>query len=172
MTKTNKNEITLNLEKSLRRSISKMGVFICPEVTIKDKYSDYGRVDYLTIDTSNIVRCYEVKSSVADFKSKAKWTFTGHYNYFCMPREVFDKVKDEIPTHVGVYVYGSCVKRPKKQKVSEEMLTMTRMSMIRSLSRDADKLYKLDNPRVIEQYESTIERLRRENYRLKRGINK
>lgn len=170
MSKTNKNELTQKLESAIRRATSKVGTFSCAEVTIgfNDSYTTKnGRVDFLTMDTKNIVRCYEVKSSVADFRSKAKWTFVGHYNYFVMDQDTFDKVKDEVPSHVGVYVFGTCVKKPKKQQVSDEMLTTIRMSMIRSLSRDVDKLYKLENPRIIEQYESTIARLRNENYKLR-----
>ena len=163
--KTNKSEITLNLENAVRRNISKVGTFICPEVTLGFGGSE--RVDILSIDTKNIVRCYEVKSSVVDFRSKAKWTFIGHYNYFVMPEDVYEKVKSEVPSHVGVYVYGTCVKKPKKQKVSAEMLQTVMMSMIRSLSRDAEKLYKSKNPRIIEQYESQITRLRNENHKLR-----
>lgn len=168
MTKTNKNEITQKLESAIRRATSKIGVFQCYEVKIGFDYDNlYGRVDFLTIDTKNIVRCYEVKSSVSDFRSKAKWTFVGHYNYFVMTDEVYQIVKNEIPNHVGVYVFGTCVKRPKKQSVTEDMLTLIRMSMIRSLSRDVDKLFKMENPRLIERYESTITRLQNEIYDLK-----
>lgn len=168
MNKTNKGETTIKLEQAIRRCTSKVGVFSCFEVKIGFDYDNlYGRVDFLTMDTKNIVRCYEVKSSVADFRSKAKWTFVGHYNYFVLDSDTWEKVKDEVPNHVGVYVFGTCVKKPKKQQVSEEMLTTIRMSMIRSLSRDVDKLYKLENPRIIEQYESTIARLRNENYKLR-----
>jgi len=170
MSKTNKNEVTLNLEKQLRRNISKMGTFICPEVTIGfNDASKHGRVDILTIDTKGIARCYEVKSSVEDFKSKAKWSFVGHYNYFVCNSETYEQIKDDIPNGIGVYVDGYCKKKPKKQQVSDDMYKTILMSMIRSLSRDTDKLYKLDNPRAIEQYESTIERLRRENYRLRKN---
>lgn len=166
--KTNKNELTQKLESAIRRATSKVGVFSCFEVKIGFDYDNlHGRVDFITIDTKNIVRCYEVKSSVSDFRSKAKWTFVGHYNYFVLDSDTWEKVKDEVPKHVGVYVFGTCVKKPKKQTVTEEMLTTIRMSMIRSLSRDVDKLYKLENPRIIEQYESTIARLRNENYNLR-----
>lgn len=168
MNKTNKNELTQKLELAIRRATSKVGVFQCYEVKIGFDYENkYGRVDFLTIDTKNIVRCYEIKSSVSDFRSKAKWTFVGDYNYFVMDQDTFDKVKDEIPRHVGVYIFGQCVKRPKKQIVTDNTLSLIKMSMIRSLSRDVDKLYKLENPRIIEQYESTITRLRNENYKLR-----
>lgn len=50
-------------------------------------------------------RCYEVKSSKADFYSKHKWSFIGHYNYFVMPEELYDIVKQDIPKGIGCYVY-------------------------------------------------------------------
>ena len=165
--KTNKNDTTLALEQQLRRNISKVGVFICGEVTIGFNQKKPERVDILSIDTKGIIRCYEVKSSVSDFRSKAKWTFIGHYNYFCMPEDIYEKVKTEIPSHVGVYVYGTCVKKPKKQEVPQEMLQTVMMSMIRSLSRDAEKLHKSENPRIIEQYETQITRLKNENHKLR-----
>lgn len=166
--KTNKNELTQKLEEAIRRVTYKVGTFRCLEVKIGFDYNnEHGRVDYLTIDTKNIIRCYEVKSSVSDFRSKAKWTFVGHYNYFVLDQDTWDKVKDEVPPHVGVYVFGACVKKPKKQQVSDEMINLIQMSMIRSLSRDSDKLYKTKNPRIIEQYETRITNLQNENYKLR-----
>jgi len=145
-----------------------MGTFVCAECTIGFNGNDYGRVDMVSIDTKSIVRCYEVKSCVSDFRSKSKWTFVGHYNYFVMPSETYEIVKEEIPKHIGVYVDGTCIKKPKKQIVTDNIMNIIQMSMIRSLSRDADKLHKLDNPRVIEQYETKITRLQNENYRLRK----
>ena len=67
----------------------------------------YGRerVDYMSMDTKEIFRCYELKISKSDFYSKAAHTFLGHYNYYVMPYEVFIQVVDDIPEHVGVYIY-------------------------------------------------------------------
>lgn len=48
--------------------------------------------------------CYEVKSSVEDFHSKNGHNFIGDYNYYIMPEEVFEKVENEIPYYVGVFV--------------------------------------------------------------------
>lgn len=64
------------------------------------------RVDYITYDTKGIWRCYEIKVSKSDFHSKAKKTFVGHYNYFVLTRELYDEVKEEIPNHIGAYVWG------------------------------------------------------------------
>lgn len=173
MAKTNKNELTQKLEEAIRRATYKVGTFRCMEVKIGFDYDNaYGRVDYLTIDTKNIIRCYEVKSSVSDFRSKAKWTFVGHYNYFVLDSDTWEKVKGEVPNHVGVYVFGTCVKKPKKQQVSDEMINLVQMSMIRSLSRDSDKLYKTKNPRIIEQYETRITNLQNENYNLQGEVSR
>ena len=47
--------------------------------------------------------CYEIKSSVEDFRSKNGHNFIGDYNYYVMPSEVYQKVSAEIPFGVGVY---------------------------------------------------------------------
>ena len=52
----------------------------------------------------NIINCYEIKQSVQDFKSKNKLSFFGNKNYFVMPYSLYEKVKDEIPAKIGVYV--------------------------------------------------------------------
>lgn len=48
--------------------------------------------------------CYEVKSSVEDFNSKNGHNFLGDFNYYVMPEDVYEKVKNKIPYKVGVYV--------------------------------------------------------------------
>ncbi len=133
-----KSSLTEKLEKKIYKNTKKQGVFGCFEVTIGWFGSE--RVDYLTYDTKGIWRCYEIKSTLADFKNKnAKITFVGHYNYYVMPQELYDAVKDEIPKHVGVYTESNyCCKKAKKQElgVDEEIL---KNSLIRSLSREVDK---------------------------------
>ena len=116
-----KSELTKKLEKDIYFSIHKQGVFCCFEVTI----GWYGkeRVDMLSYDTKGIFRCFEIKSSVSDFYSKAKKTFLGHYNYFVLTKEVYDKVKEDIPSYVGVYINGVCVKKAKKQSVDKDTIS-------------------------------------------------
>lgn len=46
--------------------------------------------------------CIELKQSVNDFHSKAKLTFLGNRNYYAMPYDIYEKVKDEIPKEIGV----------------------------------------------------------------------
>lgn len=48
--------------------------------------------------------CFEIKSSVEDFRSKNGHNLIGDFNYYVMPAPVYDAVKDEIPWSVGVLV--------------------------------------------------------------------
>lgn len=148
-----KSELTKELEYEIWRVTHKPGVFCCYEVTI-GWFGDQ-RVDYLTYDTKGIFRCYEIKVSKSDFHSKSHVTFVGHYNYYVMPQELYDQVKDEIPAHIGVYVGGSCVKKAKKQplKVDEQVL---KDSLIRSLSREVEKHIKSRSPHLIDNLERQI----------------
>ena len=150
-----KTTLTAELERNIYSATKKQGVFGCFEVTIG--WFGNERVDYLTFDTKGIWRCYEVKVSVADFRSKAKKTFCGHFNYYVLTQELYDKVKDEIPSHIGVYVHGFCAKRAKKQEliVDEQVL---KDSFIRSLSREVDKGIKSNNPDVINNMNRRIKR--------------
>ncbi len=83
-----KTELTLTLEREIWRATNKQGVFGCFEVTIG--WFGNERVDYLTYDTKGTWRCYEIKISKTDFRSKAKNTFIGHYNYYVMPQELYE----------------------------------------------------------------------------------
>ena len=163
MAKTKKTE---QLEEVIWKVTSKMGVFGCFEVTIG--WWGKERVDYITYDTNGTWRCYEIKVSKADFYSKANKTFVGHYNYFVLPsKELYEEVKEDIPKHIGVYVNYRMVKRPKRQElqVDEQIL---KDSMIRSLYREAEKLFKSDDPKVIENYNRRINRLTEENQKLRK----
>lgn len=97
-----KTDLTKTLEHLLERKFDTRKDFYAFEVTI----GWYGNeiVDCLCYNCNREVLCYEVKSSVSDFRSKSKWTFVGHKNYFVMPYSVYIQVKDEIPEKVGVFV--------------------------------------------------------------------
>lgn len=115
----------------------------------------------MTYDTKGIFRCYEIKVSKADFHSKACNTFVGHFNYYVMPAELYEKVISEIPSHIGVYVNGSCYKNPKKQQPTVDIQTL-KNSMIRSLSREVEKHIKSSNPHIVDRLNQMINRLERE----------
>ncbi|MBE7114313.1 hypothetical protein FT641_19165 [Bacillus paranthracis] len=161
-----KTELTSEMERQIYTATKKKGVFACFEVTIG--WFGKERVDYITYDTKGIWRCYEVKVSLADFRSKANKTFCGHFNYYVMPEELYEKVKDEIPKHIGVYLGGTLVKRARKQvlTVDEQVL---KDSLIRSLYREADKTIRSKNPAVVDSLQRQLrnERKQKEEYRRK-----
>lgn len=71
-------------------------------------------------------RCYEIKTSKADFYSKHKLTFEGDYNYFVMPEELFDIVSKDIPKGVGCYVYNKTTRTFRViKKASRKKLRMS-----------------------------------------------
>ena len=152
----NKTELTHKLERELWKHTKKRGTFGCFEVTI----GWYGkeRVDYLTYKTKGIFRCYEVKVSKSDFYSNNKVSFVGHYNYYVMPIELYDQVKEDIDVNIGVFTFDgkklSSMKRSKRQElgVCEQVL---KDSMIRSLYRESEKV--ISNNDTLE-----IEKLRKE----------
>ncbi|MHA2856908.1 hypothetical protein ACXZ7E_23105 [Paenibacillus lautus] len=154
-----KTDLTLQLERQIYGATNKMGTFGCFEVTI----GWYGqeRVDYLTYDTKGIWRCYEIKVSKADFYSKAKKTFIGHLNYYVMPHELFNVVKEDIPSHIGVYAGSYSLKKAKRQSlgIDEQVL---KDSMIRSLAREAGKLMKSENPDFVNRMNRMINREQKE----------
>lgn len=137
---------------------------MCFEVTI----GWYGKelVDCLSYDTNGVWRCYEIKVSKADFHSKAKKTFCGHYNYYVLTSDLYNEVKDEIPNHIGVYVGGDLVKKAKKQKLSVDEQIL-KDSMIRSLYRESEKILKSEEPTIVESLNRQLnyqKRLYREYY--------
>ena len=152
----NKNELTHKLENQLWKHTKKRGTFGCFEVTIGWRGKE--RVDYLTYDTKDIFRCYEVKVSKSDFYSTNRISFLGNYNYYVMPIELYEQVEEDIEGYVGVYISKEgkliSVKRAKRQqlKVEKEIL---KDSMIRSLYRESEKV--ISNKDVLE-----IEKLRKE----------
>ncbi len=165
-----KTEETIKLENAIWKATAKQGVFGCFEVTI-GWFGDE-RVDYMTYDTKGIWRCFEIKVSKSDFYSKAKKTFIGHFNYFVLPsKELYEDVKDDIPKHIGVYICGGYSKKTKKQvlQVDEQVL---KNSLIRSLSRETTKLYKSENPRVMEQHNRRVKRLEDDARRYREELQK
>lgn len=152
-----KSDETLKLEQQLWNHTKKRGTFSCYEVTI----GWYGkeRVDYISYNTEGIWRCYEIKASTSDFNSPAKVSFLGHYNYYVMPEAVFEEVKEQIPSHIGVYIpkgkaLGSA-KNAKRQAlgVDEEIL---KNSMIRSLYRESERIIDSNDKSLMEKLSSRL----------------
>ena len=123
-------------------------IYWAKEVTFDYRTDHSVRVDYMKFKpVNNTVGgiekgdffCFEIKSSVEDFRSANGHNFIGDYNYYVMPFEVFEKVKYDIPYGVGVYCPDSMglssvkkAKRMDRKRPVSEMLLM----MFRSASRD------------------------------------
>lgn len=126
-------------------------IYWAREVTFDYRTNHKVRVDFMQFKPVNNsiggiehgdFYCFEVKSSVEDFHSKNGHNFLGDYNYYVMPEEVYQKVKDEIPYDIGVYrpEYGALIsekraRRKNRDRSVAEMLLM----MFRSAAREIRK---------------------------------
>lgn len=101
-----KTPLTLAIEETLYTYCREKGEVVVEEVGMP---ADLGIVDTLSLrilpDQTYEWRCFELKVSKSDFRSHAKLSFVGHYNYFVLPEALYLQVQQEIPDHVGVLVY-------------------------------------------------------------------
>lgn len=156
-----KSNITKEIEKQIYyRFNDKYGrgitcVFECPIGATYEQ--EYGIVDAISFNQcKDNFTCFEIKVSVADFHSKAKKTFVGNNNYYAMPLELYEKVKEEIPKGIGCYVlyrskysgfyYLECVKKSKRKPLKIDK-TILLSNMLRS-ARNKTSLSLLTEDRV------------------------
>lgn len=155
----NRSEITALLSLSTQKYINPHNdtrIYWAREVTFDNGTSTKCRVDFMKFKpVNNTVSgiekgdfyCYEVKSSVEDFRSKNGHNFLGDYNYYVMPEEVFEKVKNQIPYYVGVFVpdgkhyrgewYDLKSVKKAKRKDRERPVSEMLLMMFRSANREA-----------------------------------
>lgn len=150
---SNRKEITEMLSLAIEKHINQNNdprIYWAKEVTFDYDTNHAVRVDFMRFKpVNNTVSgiekgdfyCYEVKSSVEDFHSKNGHNFLGDYNYYVMPEDVFEKVMNEIPYYVGVFVpdgkhysgewyelksVKKAKRKDRKRPVSEMLLMMFR----------------------------------------------
>lgn len=161
----NKTEVTHKLERQLWKYTKKRGTFGCFEVTIG--WGGKERVDYLTYNTKGIFRCYEIKASKSDFYSNNKVSFVGDYNYYVMPIELYNEVKEDIDSDIGVSASDgeklSSIKRAKKHEfgICKQIL---KDSMIRSLYRESEKIISNNDTLEIEKLRKELNKSKRKAY--------
>lgn len=112
-----KTALTLKQEELIYKAVNaeKIGLYSSFEVAVKEDHREY--IDFMTMDSNETIRCYEIKSSMEDFKSKAAKTFIGDYNYYVMPSDLYEKIKNELEWGVGVYITeGNTIKRIKNSR--------------------------------------------------------
>lgn len=134
-----KTEETLKLEQAIKEKYCTPWQFGIHEVTLG--IGGRERADFMTISTNDVVRCFEIKVSMSDLRSKAKLTFCGHYNYLVAPYDVAVEALKILPPEIGV-LYGDgldVLRNPAYMEVSPEMLSVIKSSLIRSMAREVRK---------------------------------
>lgn len=110
-----KTETTKRLEQLLANRFNKRNEFYVFECTI----GWYGKeiVDCIMYNCQRETYCYEIKQSKQDFHSKNRLTFIGNKNYFVMPYKLYQEVKNEIPTEIGVLVAVDRIEQKKEEEI-------------------------------------------------------
>lgn len=171
-----KRKETLEIENILHSMCEKKRIYGCEEVTIGFYNNGHGNevVDFCTMDSKGMLRCYEIKVTLEDLKSKAKKSWYGHYNYLFVTTKLYEKICENldeyIPEYVGVVVpYDASwsagiqvMKNPKKQDISKEQETMLKESMIRSMYYKMNKYKESSDTSVISKLRSELRKSEKE----------
>jgi hypothetical protein len=143
-----KREETLLIEQTLEQDTKERRIYGCEEITIGFYNQGLGNeiVDFMTMDSKGIIKCYEIKVTLPDLKSHAKKSFYGHYNYLCLTMELYDKIHESLPDYIsndiGVLVlredsrgrhYLENRRKARKHDLDNNTLNMLKESMIRSI---------------------------------------
>lgn len=135
-----KTDETKMLEEALHECQVKNGEYGCEEVTIGFKGQGKGDeiVDYMTMDSHDQFRCYEIKVTLSDLKSDNALSFYGDYNYLVVSKSLYlrNPVWDNhIPPYAGILCGAELqvVRQAKKRTVSETERQMLKSSLLRSV---------------------------------------
>ena len=145
-----KTPLTLDLEETLYAYCREKGEVVVEEVVMPD---DLGIVDTLSLrllsDKEYEWRCFELKVSKGDFRSHAKLSFVGHYNYFVLPESLYLQVEKEIPDHVGVLVYHGYA-NPEEQGLPGYLVSAKKARYQELQVNENELLYRLMNAQARE----------------------
>ena len=164
-----KTKNTILLEEALKKQTEKKRIYGCEEITIgfyKDRYGNE-IVDFMSLDFAGIIRCYEIKVSIQDFKSAAHKSWYGNYNYLVITSglwmEYKDYIKEILPTNIGIIIGEelSCVRKSKYQDIIHEQYQMLLKSMIRSMYYKMRKYYNANNMSKSREKEAEIRRIKK-----------
>lgn len=79
-----------------------------------------------------------------------------------MPKDLYEQVKDNVPSHIGVIIDGAySFKKAKRVEITIDEKIL-KDSLIRSLSRQADKLYKSNDPDRMDRMNNRAHKLEKE----------
>lgn len=172
-----KRKETIDLENALIQQTKEKRIYGCEEVTIgfdNGHYAGRGKeiVDFMTMDSKGIIKCYEIKVTLQDLKSNAKKSWFGHYNYLVVTQDLYTQIKDfkeYIPSHIGVLIgtTSSGIKAI-KQNISVDQEIMLKESLIRSIYFKLEKhrnAQALDTVRKLQSKLNKIQKERDEYYK-------
>ena len=126
-------------------------IYIASEVTFDYGSPDQCRVDYMRFKPLNNsvsgiekgdVFCYEIKSCPEDFASIHGHNLLGDYNYYVMPKETYEAVRDKLEYNAGVLCpEGDRLESVKKARRCDRKrpLTEVLLMMFRSANREICK---------------------------------
>lgn len=173
-----KRKETILLENALMKMCQEKRIYGCEEVTIGFHNSGFGNeiVDFITMDSKGIIKCYEIKVTIEDLKSKAKKSWYGNYNYLIVSEELYNKILDwdkYLPKNVGLIVGEKLksVKNAKKLDINKNTEVMLKESIIRSMFWKITKYKNANNLEKQKELQSEIRNLKKEKQDLyKRAI--
>lgn len=160
-----KTKETLEIEDQLRKMCRKKRLYGCEEVTIGFYNSGHGNeiCDFMTMDSKGVVKCYEIKVTLADLRSHAKKSWYGHYNYLVISPDLYKKIDDwgeEIPADIGIIVHYTSemesVRRAKKRELSVKDEIMVKESLIRSMYYKMDKYYRIADGSLLKEAKKAL----------------
>lgn len=141
-----KREETLMIERFLQEETHKKVLYGCEEVTIGFHNNGHGNeiVDFMSMDSKGIIKCYEIKISLQDLKSDAKKSWYGNYNYLVVTEKLYQEVTDWsvfLPAGTGLVLASEKTKgfslrsviKARKQNISAETSMMLKESLVRSI---------------------------------------
>lgn len=150
-------EITTELSAMLEKKINPHNdprIYWAKEVTFDYSTDHAVRVDYMRfVPVNNSISgiekgdcyCYEIKSSVKDFRSGHGLNFIGDYNYLVLPGIARALISLEIPLDVGIYIPEgnelTCIKKARRRDRTRPVSEILLM-MFRSANRDYRKAVK------------------------------
>ena len=164
-----KTKTTIELQDALINDTRQKRIYGCEEVTIGFQNSGRGHevADFMTMDSKGILRCYELKVTLQDLKSRAKKSWYGHYNYLVVNDKLYKKIEDWtlfVPEGVGILCGTSlsCRKKPSRKNIPQETETMLKESLIRSLYWKIEKYRDAANLEKKTELEKKIRELEKE----------
>lgn len=135
-----KTKMTTALEDALDEKCRNAGEYGCREVTIGFAHDGHGDeiVDYMSMDSHSVFRCYELKVSLADLKSDAKKSWYGDYNYLVVSESLYARNpvwENYIPPYAGILSGETLRVRRKaaKRTISDTQREMLKDSLLRSV---------------------------------------